>query len=104
MSLFMMTNTILTHTSTNNSMMENQMKGLPPMNGCDTHKERHRELEEGEEEDDDEEEGEGNKVHNVVPIDFISDIGLQGPPCYYASLHDGGLENIARHYHRAQSC
>jgi len=81
-------------------MMENQMKGLPPMNGCDTHKERHRELEEGEEEDDDEDEEEdgGNKVHKVVPIDFISDIGLQGPPCYYASLHDGGLENIARYY------
>ena len=34
----------------------------------------------------------------IVPIDFVSDIGLQGPPCYYNSLHDGGLEQIARHY------
>ena len=39
-----------------------------------------------------------SKVNEDVPIDFISDIGLQGPPCYYSSLHDGGLENIAKYY------
>mmetsp|Transcript_20612 Transcript_20612/g.36620 ORF Transcript_20612/g.36620 Transcript_20612/m.36620 type:complete len:218 (-) Transcript_20612:79-732(-) len=39
--------------------------------------------------------------HELVPIDFISDIGIQGPPCYYASVHDGGLENIAKYYPNA---
>ena len=71
------------HTSTMDGrigvcMMENQFADNPPLEGCDTHK--HKESKE------------------IVPIDFISDIGLQGPPCYYSSLHDGGLENIAKHY------
>jgi hypothetical protein len=70
------------HTSTQQGrigvcMMENTLAGNPPMQNCDTHK---------------------FKGEIVKPIDFISDIGLQGPPCYYASLHDGGLEAIAEHY------
>jgi len=72
------------HTSTQDGrigvcMMENKMEGRPPLDRCNTHKPRERDSE-------------------VVPIDFISDIGLQGPPCYYSSLHDGGLEHIAEHY------
>ncbi|KAL7527092.1 hypothetical protein ACHAXR_002674 [Thalassiosira sp. AJA248-18] len=72
------------HTSTNDGrigvcMMENHFNDKPPMDGCNTHKLRH-------------------DSHDVVPIDFISDIGLQGPPCYYSSLHDGGLEHIAKFY------
>eukprot|EP00956_Cyclotella_meneghiniana_P017687 scaffold29037_cov69-Cyclotella_meneghiniana.AAC.5 len=57
-------------------MMENMLADNPPMENCDTHK-RH---------------GKTDK------IGFISDIGLQGPPCFYSSLHDGGLEGIAKHY------
>lgn len=73
------------HTSTQSGrigicMMENQFNDKPPMDGCNTHQPRN------------------DEYNAVYPIDFISDIGLQGPPCYYASLHDGGLENIARHY------
>jgi len=58
-------------------MMENQLKDKPPMEGCDT---------------------ELTKKGVIKPIEVIFDIGLQGPPCYYASVHDGGLENIAKHY------
>ena len=77
------------HTSTQSGrigicMMENQFKDLPPMHGCDTHKDRDNEA--------------APKDRELKSIDFISDIGLQGPPCYYASVHDGGLENIAKHY------
>lgn len=76
------------HTSTINGriavcMMENQLNDKPPMDGCNTHRPR------------------GAESHELVPIDFISDIGLQGPPCYYASVHDGGLENIAKYYPNA---
>lgn len=71
------------HTSTQQGrigicMMENQFADKPPLEGCDTHKD--------------------HKTRELLPIDFISDIGLQGPPCYYASMHNGGLENIAKHY------
>jgi hypothetical protein len=71
------------HTTTNDGrigicMMENHLAGNPPMEGCNTHRRKKRE--------------------KGKPIEVIFDIGLQGPPCYYASLHDGGLENIAKHY------
>ena len=73
------------HTSTQDGrigicMMENHLINKPPLDGCNTHRPR------------------DYQPDTVFPIDFISDIGLQGPPCYYASLHDGGLENIALHY------
>jgi hypothetical protein len=69
------------HTSTQQGrigicMMENLLADNPPMQSCDTHKRQ----------------GDPKK------IGFISDIGLQGPPCFYSSLHDGGLEAIAKHY------
>ena len=75
------------HTSTKDGrigicMLENQMADRPPLTGCNTHK-RHKESQE------------------EVPIDFISDIGLQGPPCYYSSLHNGGLEHIQKYYPHA---
>lgn len=78
-----------THTSTQDGriaicMLENHMHDLPPLNECDTYRPRV-----------------GNHYGEKVPIDFISDIGIQGPPCYYASVHDGGLENIAKHYPNA---
>jgi hypothetical protein len=77
------------HTSTQNGriaicMLENHLNDTPPLNECDTY--RHRV---------------GHRFGEKVPIDFISDIGVQGPPCYYASVHDGGLENIAKHYPNA---
>lgn len=72
-------------------MMENHFADKPPMDGCNTHKlrpnDRRVQRSKG-----------VLQETKLVPIDFISDIGLQGPPCYYASLHDGGLENIAKHY------
>mmetsp|Transcript_17804 Transcript_17804/g.27949 ORF Transcript_17804/g.27949 Transcript_17804/m.27949 type:complete len:403 (-) Transcript_17804:1191-2399(-) len=58
-------------------MMENHLADKPPMEGCNT---------------------ERSKIGDTKPIEVIFDIGLQGPPCYYASVHDGGLENIAKHY------
>jgi hypothetical protein len=58
-------------------MMENQLADKPPMEGCNT---------------------ERTKKGDINPIEVIFDIGLQGPPCYYASVHDGGLENIAKYY------
>ena len=87
------------HTSTQDGrigicMMENQLNDKPPMTGCNMHKERQRKA--IEELTDDAEMS--NFKFSIVPIDFISDIGLQGPPCYYSSLHDGGLENIVKHY------
>ena len=77
------------HTSTQHGrigicMLENHLNDKPPLNECDTHRPRV-----------------GNRYGEAAPIDFISDIGLQGPPCYYASVHDGGLENIAKHYPNA---
>ncbi len=77
------------HTSTQNGriaicMLENHLNDAPPMTGCDTYRPRA-----------------DHRYGERVPIDFISDIGLQGPPCYYASVHDGGLENIAKHYPNA---
>jgi hypothetical protein len=57
-------------------MMENMLADNPPMENCDTHK----------------------RQRGTNKIGFISDIGLQGPPCFYSSLHDGGLEAIAKHY------
>ena len=57
-------------------MMENMLADKPPIENCDTHKRQ----------------GKTDK------IGFISDIGLQGPPCFYSSLHDGGLEGIAKYY------
>jgi hypothetical protein len=76
------------HTSTQNGrialcMLTNQLHNHPPMYNCDSHIKRN------------------TNNTGAVPIDFYSDIGLQGPPCYYASLHDGGLENIVRHYPNA---
>ena len=59
-------------------MMENHFADKPPLHGCNTHKNR--------------------KTNETKPIEVIFDIGLQGPPCYYSSVHDGGLENIAKHY------
>mmetsp|Transcript_24568 Transcript_24568/g.40538 ORF Transcript_24568/g.40538 Transcript_24568/m.40538 type:complete len:406 (-) Transcript_24568:682-1899(-) len=58
-------------------MMENQFADKPPMEGCNN---------------------ERTKKGDIKPIEVIFDIGVQGPPCYYASVHDGGLENIAKHY------
>ena len=58
-------------------MMENHLADKPPMEGCDTDQ---------------------TKDGDIKSLEVIFDIGLQGPPCYYASLHDGGLENIAKHY------
>jgi len=77
------------HTSTQDGriavcLMENQLNDRPPMEGCNLHKMR-----------------DGPNKRDVVPIDFISDIGLQGPPCYYPAVHDGGLENIVKHYPNA---
>eukprot|EP00571_Detonula_confervacea_P002428 CAMPEP_0172314574 /NCGR_PEP_ID=MMETSP1058-20130122/22862_1 /TAXON_ID=83371 /ORGANISM="Detonula confervacea, Strain CCMP 353" /LENGTH=447 /DNA_ID=CAMNT_0013028471 /DNA_START=208 /DNA_END=1551 /DNA_ORIENTATION=+ len=77
------------HTSTQDGrigvcMMENQFDGKPPLDRCNTHSIRDKDN--------------MDKPLEIVPIDFISDIGMQGPPCYYSSLHDGGLENIAEHY------
>jgi len=70
------------HTATHDGrigicMMENHLADKPPMEGCNT---------------------ERTNTGVIKPVDVIFDIGLQGPPCYYASLHDGGLENIAKHY------
>ena len=59
-------------------MRENLLAGDPPIKGCDVHKSK--------------------ITKQFEPIDFISDIGLQAPVCYYASLHDGGLENIVEHH------
>ncbi len=72
-----------THTTTQDGrigicMMENHFADKPPLHGCNTHKNR--------------------KTNETKPIEVIFDIGLQGPPCYYSSVHDGGLENIAKHY------
>ena len=72
-----------THTTTQDGrigicMMENHFADKPPMEGCNTHRSK--------------------KTNETKPIEVIFDIGLQGPPCYYSSLHDGGLENIAKHY------
>ncbi len=64
-------------------MMENHLADKPPMEGCNTHRNR---------------KGKEKKKKETKPIEVIFDIGLQGPPCYYASVHDGGLENIAKHY------
>ena len=80
------------HTSTQNGrialcMLENQLHDNPPMYNCDRHIKRNS--------------SSSSSSSSSVPIDFFSDIGIQGPPCYYASLHDGGLENIARHYPNA---
>ncbi|KAL7459161.1 hypothetical protein ACHAWC_010899 [Mediolabrus comicus] len=58
-------------------MMENHLTNKPPMEGCNTDQ---------------------NNNGDIKSLEVIFDIGLQGPPCYYASLHDGGLENIAKHY------
>eukprot|EP00584_Thalassiosira_punctigera_P009658 CAMPEP_0172526236 /NCGR_PEP_ID=MMETSP1067-20121228/1183_1 /TAXON_ID=265564 ORGANISM="Thalassiosira punctigera, Strain Tpunct2005C2" /NCGR_SAMPLE_ID=MMETSP1067 /ASSEMBLY_ACC=CAM_ASM_000444 /LENGTH=472 /DNA_ID=CAMNT_0013309697 /DNA_START=145 /DNA_END=1563 /DNA_ORIENTATION=- len=83
------------HTSTQDGrialcMMENHLSNRPPMEGCNTHKVRHSRKKKG-----------GPEHGEIVPIDFISDIGLQGPPCYYPGVHDGGLENIVKHYPNA---
>jgi hypothetical protein len=72
------------HTYTNHGrigicMMENQLADKPPMEGCNTHQRSKR-------------------MKETTPVEVIFDIGLQGPPCYYASVHDGGLENIAKYY------
>ncbi|KAL3800809.1 hypothetical protein HJC23_001646 [Cyclotella cryptica] len=69
------------HTSTQHGrigicMMENMLADNPPLQHCDTHK----------------------RQGKTKKIGFISDIGLQGPPCFYSSIHDGGLEAIAKHY------
>eukprot|EP00984_Skeletonema_dohrnii_P034899 scaffold34135_cov183-Skeletonema_dohrnii-CCMP3373.AAC.3 len=58
-------------------MMENHLADKPPMEGCNTER-----TEDG----------------VIEPVEVIFDIGLQGPPCYYASLHEGGLDNIPKHY------
>ena len=75
------------HTSTQDGriglcMMDNHLNDNLALDGCNTV----RTLEE------------------EYPIECYSDIGfvgLRGPPCYYASLHDGGLENIVKHYPKA---
>ena len=33
-----------------------------------------------------------------TPIEFYSDIGVPEPRCFYSTVHDGGLEHIARHH------
>lgn len=70
------------HTSTQQGrigicMMENMFADNPPLQHCDTSY---------------------NKEGKTKKIGFVSDIGLQGPPCFYSSIHDGGLEAIAKHY------
>ena len=77
------------HTHTNDGrigicMMENHLADKPPMEGCNTHQLKRKKK--------------GEPKPEAKPTEVIFDIGLQGPPCYYASLHDGGLENIAKHY------
>ncbi|KAL7459157.1 hypothetical protein ACHAWC_010895 [Mediolabrus comicus] len=77
------------HTHTNDGrigicMMENHLTDKPPMEGCNTHQLKRKKK--------------GEPKPEAKPTEVIFDIGLQGPPCYYASLHDGGLENIAKHY------
>jgi hypothetical protein len=34
-------------------------------------------------------------------VQFYSDIGVQGPHCFYSSMHDGGLEHIAKFHPNA---
>ena len=77
------------HTYTNDGrigicMMENHLADKPPMEGCNTHQLKRKKK--------------GEPKPEAKPTEVIFDIGLQGPPCYYASLHDGGLENIVKHY------
>ena len=98
------------HTSTQSGriaicMLQNQLHNNPPMHNCDRHRpNRHSSSSRSS--------SSAGRHHidvnssssvlpNIIPIDFFSDIGVQGPPCYYASLHDGGLENIVRHYPNA---
>jgi hypothetical protein len=57
-------------------MRDNYLLDAPPFRGCDMHVEDQR-------------------------IQFYSDIGVQGPHCFYSSLHDGGLEHIARFHPQA---
>ena len=57
-------------------MRDNYLSDAPPFRGCDVNAEDRR-------------------------VQFYSDIGVQGPHCFYSSLHDGGLENIAKFYPRA---
>ena len=66
-------------------MMENHLADKPPLEGCNTH--RSRKKKRGE-----------DGLYETSPIEAVFDIGLQGPPCFYSSLHDGGLESIAKHY------
>ena len=74
---------ISAHTSTLDGrigicMMENHLADKPPMEGCSIKLHKKTEVE--------------------VEVEVMFDIGIQGSPCYYASVHDGGLENIAKHY------
>ena len=56
-------------------MLNNFLAGAPPFRGCDVDDRTQR------------------------TIEHYSDIGMQGPyRCYYSSLHDGGLDQIAKHY------
>ncbi|KAL3808543.1 hypothetical protein ACHAXA_002710 [Cyclostephanos tholiformis] len=57
-------------------MRDNFLSDAPPFRGCDLNGMDQR-------------------------IQFYSDIGIQGPKCYYPSLHDGGLEHIAKFYPNA---
>ena len=65
-------------------------KSRPPFFGCDvfnsTHVNRH-----------------GRTVQpsnwaDGTPIEFYSDVGAVEPRCFYSTLHDGGLEHVARHH------
>ena len=63
------------HTSTQNGrialcMLENQLHDNPPMYNCDRHIKRNS--------------SGSSSSSSSVPIDFFSDIGIQGPPCYFA--------------------
>lgn len=57
-------------------MRDNYLLDEPPFRGCDSNANNQR-------------------------IQFYSDIGIQGPKCFYSSLHDGGLEHIAKFYPNA---
>lgn len=74
---------ISAHTSTLDGrigicMMENHLADKPPMDGCSTRQ--------------------NYTDPTEVKVEVVFDIGIEGPPCYYASVHNGGLENIAKHY------
>jgi len=60
-----------------NCMRDNYISKTPPFRGCNI----------------------SNRTNEV--IQFYSDVGITEPHCFYSSVHDGGLDHIARHYPNA---